>query len=85
MLTVDNMPKALCNITLQENNHYKLLRGADVIAGKSIVVNRAGRTYLYMSDDPREGSDMIIVHDFGGNLVFLDKESKVAIELKYNP
>lgn len=81
-LTTKTFPRALAGVLLKERNHFKLLPDAPVIAGQTIIVNRVGLPFIYMGDDlRREIPISIIAADFGGNLVYLDIDSKVAIEL----
>jgi hypothetical protein len=79
--TVDNFPRALIGIILPERT-YKF-NDDSVIAGKSILVNKVGRTYLYMGDDPRRSpAQQIIVQDVNGaDLHFLSMDCKKSIQL----
>lgn len=82
MLTTDNCPKAILGTLLTEKKHFTFTDD-ELVPGKSLVINRAGRLYLFMGDDPRSNPAMqIMVHDFGGNLAFLSMDCRKALELK---
>lgn len=67
----------------QVHNVYYKYTGNEPKAGKSYVVNAAGRFYLYMGDDHRKEtpSQIIVVNIGGGDLHFLDIGSKKEIEI----
>lgn len=63
--------------------HEYQFTDAEPIAGKSIVLNKAGFPYLYMGDDLRkEKPDQIIVKRIGNvELAYLPLECKRTIQL----
>lgn len=82
VLTTDNFPMCLLGKLLEEKE-FQYLDGVELIKGKSIVVNKAGMCWLYMSDDHRkEEPKQIIVKKIGGfEMAFLSTECKIAIKL----
>lgn len=63
---------------------YFRFTGNECIAGESYITNGSGMFFLYVGDDPRqEPSKGIIVTGMGGgDLAWLDQESKQEIEIK---
>lgn len=80
-LTSENFPIFLCDKILGDRE-YEYVE-TELIPGKSIVINKAGMLWLYMSDDNRrEEPIQIIVKRIGNpDLAFLDIDSKRAIRL----
>lgn len=78
-LTTDNRPKVLHNILLKEGQ-FRFTNDA-LIEGRSIIINKTGKQFIYMADDKRDDSTLIIAHDFAGNLCFLSSDCKKSITL----
>lgn len=83
VLTTDNFPMVLLKDKVLTEKEYEVVPEAEVIAGKTIIINRAGMLWLYMGDDHRRDEPkQIIAKEIGNpNMGFLDIESKVAIRL----
>lgn len=84
VLTSENLPMFLVNGSkVLSNKDYEFVKDEPVVAGKSVVVNKVGRIYLYMADDHRrQPSQQIIVKEIGSyEMCFLDMESKRSIRL----
>ena len=81
-LTTDNFPHVLLGKTLTDKD-FEYVDDVELIKGKSIIVNKVGTMWLYMSDDHRrEVPKQIIVKQLGNyEMAFLDIESKRAIKL----
>lgn len=80
-LTVDNFPSFLAETNLSKDDYE--MTEAPVIAGRSIVSNLVGKLFLYMGEDPREGSNQIMVKEIGrAEMHFLPMENKKSIRLK---
>lgn len=82
--TVYNTPRALINVPLTLNNHYKLLPNeTELEAGKDMVITASGHLRLYMGDDMRKDKPIqIIISCFNGELGYLPIERKIGVELR---
>jgi hypothetical protein len=79
-LNVDNYPMVLLGVLLSEKQYETT--DLPVTPGRSVIINTAGKTFLYMGDDPRKGSTQIMAKDIGGyEIHFLPVESKKSIRL----
>lgn len=77
-MTKSGVPRLTC----MQKFYYKFT-GNECVAGKSYVINAAGRVYLYMGDDLRKNpaQQIIVVEKGGGDLHFLGIDSKKEIEI----
>ena len=82
-LTSDNFPHYLLQTKTLKPNDFEYVENEELIKGKSIIVNKAGLLWLYMSDDHRKDKpQQIIVKKIGHfEMAFLSIESKKPIKL----
>lgn len=83
-LTSNNIPMCLLGKLLMEKE-FEYVDNVEVVAGKTIVINKAGMLWLYMGDDCRkEVPNQIIVKIIGNpEMGFLPIENKRAIKLTF--
>lgn len=83
-LTSDNFPTFLIGKILNDKD-FEFVDDVELIKGKSIIINKAGRLYLYMGDDCRRDKPIqIIVKEICSfELSFLNIESKKGIRLTH--
>ncbi len=84
ILTADTFYRALRGENLDQKD-YTLIPDAPVEPAQTIIVNKSGTMYLYMSDDHRQSPPIqIIVKEIGSYAMhFLGIEHKCAIALNY--
>ena len=82
ILTSDNIPMVILRDCLLNEKEFEFVDG-ELIAGKSLVINKAGLLWLYMGDDHRKDTPTQIIVKRIGNyeMAFLGIESKRAIRL----
>lgn len=77
--TTENTNRVLWRITLEERDF--VYSDEELIQGKSLVINRVGLLWIYMGDDHRSNPCKQIIVSRGGDLAYLDIQSKIAVEL----
>lgn len=81
-LTTDNIPLYFTRGETIRDKYYQFI-DEELIKGKSIVINKAGMMFLYMSDDHRKDvPQQIIVKSLNNyEMMFLSTDCKRAITL----